>query len=127
MRDTANSESGMTILELVVALGILAGLLAMVSASIRPSIPTQVSNTERLAAFISKARTDAVLSGQTRLLHIGDGKVSTAGSALDGLNSALLAPLLRVSAGGTIILYSDGTTSVPVDAQALAPNGGAGT
>ena len=123
MTSVSNSQAGMTILELVVALGILAGLLAMVSASIRPSVPAQINDTERLAAFVAKARTDAVLTGQTRLLHIGDGKVSTAGSELDGLNSELLAPLLRISAGGTIILYSDGTTSAATDPLALAPVG----
>lgn len=124
MTGAANSQSGMTILELVVALGILAGLLTMVAASIRPALPQPGNDAKQLVAFIATARTDAILDGQARLLHIGDGRIWTTGAELAGLSPALLAPLRRSAPGGTIVLYADGTVSAPVDAQALPDGAG---
>lgn len=63
----------MTVLELVVVLGVVAGATAMAAAAI-PKLPSgEVSEAERLSAFVKDVRLEAVRSGQPLLLEIGQG------------------------------------------------------
>ena len=117
----ADPESGMTILELLVALSVLAGLLVMVSASIHAWGVSQTSDADRVTAFLVKARTDTILAGQARLLHVSATGLSVAGSELNGLSSSILGSILSGSTGRTIILFANGTISSPLDVETNEP------
>lgn len=85
----------MTVLELVVVLGIVAGATAMAAASM-PKLPSgQASAGERLTAFVHEARLAAVRSGQSLLLEIGPGAARSGERRIDWVASEL-----QVFAGG---------------------------
>src|SRR5262249_51338124 len=67
MSAALRTDAGVTILELVVALGILAGLLVAVSGSIPRHAPA--AETPSPATAVAKARVRAILSGQAQVLH----------------------------------------------------------
>lgn len=69
-------DAGFSVLELVVALGIAAGLLVVVAASLPrpPADPT--TDATAILAFVSAARNDAILSGEPGVLEIGPRSMS---------------------------------------------------
>jgi len=63
----------MTVLELLVVLGIVAGATAMAAASM-PKLPSaETSAATQIKAFVKQARLEAMRSGEPRLLEIGRG------------------------------------------------------
>jgi Tfp pilus assembly protein FimT len=63
----------MTVLELLVVLGIVAGATAMAAASI-PKLPrAEASASERVSGFVKEVRLEAMRSGRPLLLEIGHG------------------------------------------------------
>lgn len=61
----------MTVLELLVALGIVAGATAMAAGSLSGRPDADLKATDRLAAFVTEARLTAQRTGRPVLLEIG--------------------------------------------------------
>lgn len=85
----------MTVLELVVVLGVVAGATAMAAAAM-PKLPSgEVSAGDRLVAFVKDVRLEAMRSGQPLLLEIGQGSARASKRQINWAVSDL-----RVLAGG---------------------------
>lgn len=94
-------ESGATILELLVVLGIVAGLSAMAVSAIPRREGGHADLGSRIEAFIRDARFAAIASGEALVLEASSGLLEYGGRALawDGATAAIL-----VGAGGPAAL-----------------------
>jgi hypothetical protein len=98
----------MSILELIVALGILAGLLVVVAASVQPLHQDKPDAVQQLAEFVRKERAAAILSGEALVLHLGSSKARAGASELqwDGQAEGL-----ALAGEKSVVLYPDGSIS----------------
>lgn len=123
-------ESGATILELLVILGLVAGLSAMAAAAIPRRDDGQSDVGSRIEAFIRDARFAAIASGEALVLEASSGSLQYGGRVLawDGATAAVLVGAagpaalddrVLVAADGSIVgpalhlRLGDSTTRVP--------------
>jgi hypothetical protein len=98
----ASSDAGATMLELLIGLGLFAGLLVVTVSVIGPTAPLK-NESHAVASFISAARSDAILSGEAGALTVGP-----EGLAFGRKTLALAAPPVGTEAA-RLVLYPDGT------------------
>lgn len=103
----------MSVLELVVVLGIAAGLLVMVAASLpRPS--AEATDGAEIAAFLSEARTRVILLGETGALSVAERSMTFGDKRIDwGTDLAVTTNTGGMAAGYRLLLYPDGSYSGP--------------
>ena len=94
-----SSDAGATMLELLIGLGLFAGLLVVAVSVVGPASPAK-DERQAVASFIAAARSDAILSGEPGVLAAGPGGVSFAGKTI-GL--AVAPRPVR------LVIYPDGT------------------
>jgi len=107
----ANADAGLSVLELVVVLGVMAGLLVVVVSTFPRSADAKV-DAAALAAFVSEARSEVILSGETGVLTItpqsmtfGEREISWS----DGLTVTAVGAAAPVDY--RLVLYPDGSYS----------------
>jgi hypothetical protein len=115
------SDAGLTVLELVVALGITSGVVAMIVASLPRSRPTQEVVAVQIADFVAKVRKEAILSGRAQVLHVSAGSMSSDRDRLVwGADASAPIP----TRNDRLVLYPDGSVSggalsIDVEGEAL--------
>lgn len=70
------SDAGLSVLELVVGLGIVAGLLVVVGASLPRSPAHTQTDATAILAFVADARTEVILTGRAGVVNIGRQEMS---------------------------------------------------
>ncbi|MBI4924134.1 MAG: hypothetical protein HY834_20555 [Devosia nanyangense] len=109
------SDAGVTVLELVVALAIITGVLAMIATAIHPLRPSADSELIRLSRFVANARTDAILSGRAQLLKIAPRRMSYRAKQIEWAGDAKVEALgndtSQTNPEGAIVIYPDGSFS----------------
>lgn len=69
-------DAGFSVLELIVALGIAAGLLVVVAASLPRPPADAATDATAILAFVAAARNEVILTGQPGVLAIGPRSMS---------------------------------------------------
>lgn len=79
----------MTVLELFIVLGIVAGATTIVASSVPRVVPDTTGAGESLEAFVKAARLEAMRGGQTMLLEVGHGTAQYGNTRVDWPTSQL--------------------------------------
>ena len=110
----ARADAGVSVLELVVVLGVAAGLLVMVAASLpRPSAEPR-ADAAAIAAFLSEVRTQVILSGETGVLTVAQNSMTFDDQRIDwGTDLAVATSTAGMAAGYRLVVYPDGSYSGP--------------
>jgi Tfp pilus assembly protein FimT len=108
----SRTDAGISVLELVVVLGIAAGFLVMVAASLpRPTVEARI-DAAAIAAFLSEARTRVILSGEAGVLTVAQGSMTFGDKHIDwDTDLSVAASATRLSSDYRLIVYPDGSYS----------------
>lgn len=105
-------DAGFSVLELVVALGIAAGLLVVVAASLPRPAADAKTDAAAIAAFVSEARSSAVLSGSAGVLAIGTNSMAIGDKRIQWADDlSVTTATNNPAAEYRLILYPDGSYS----------------
>lgn len=105
------ADAGLSVLELVVVLGIVAGLLVVAAASLPKSFAPKV-DAAAVAAFVSDARSQVILSGKTSVLTIAPRSMTFGAHQLSwDADLAVTAAGKGLPAEYRLVLYPDGSYS----------------
>ncbi len=106
------ADAGFSVLELIVGLGIVAGLLVVVAASL-PRPPADVgTDATAVLAFVSEARTAVILSGEAGVLAIGPDSMSFGDGQIQwGPGLAVIAGPTAPAAPYRLLIDPDGSYS----------------
>lgn len=105
-------DAGFSVLELIVALGIAAGLLVVVAASLPRPPADATTDATAILAFVSAARTEAILTGNPGVLEIGPRSMSFGGRRIQwGAELAVTAGTAAPTAVNRVLVDPDGSYS----------------
>jgi Tfp pilus assembly protein FimT len=105
-------DAGFSVLELIVALGIAAGLLVVVAASLPRPAADAGADAAAIVAFVSEARSSAILSGTAAVLAIGSNSMTIGGKRIQWTDDLSVATSTKDPAAEyRLILYPDGSYS----------------
>lgn len=109
---TSRADAGMSVLELVVALGIAAGLLVVVAASLpRPAAETG-TGAKAIATFLSEARTRAILSGEAGAVTVARQSMVLGDKRIDwGSELFVATAAASLPTDYRLVIYPDGSYS----------------
>jgi hypothetical protein len=80
---TAPADAGMSALELVIALGVAAGLFVVIAGAMPRPPAEDGTDPKAIAAFLSEARSKAILSGVAALVEIKPGAMVSGDRRID--------------------------------------------
>lgn len=106
------NDAGFSVLELVVALGIAAGLLVVVAASLPRLAIDARTDPAAIVAFVSEARSGAILSGTASVLAIGSHSMKIGDKQIQWTDDLSVTTRSKDPAAEyRLILYPDGSYS----------------
>lgn len=109
-------ETGLTILEVLIALAILSLLVIAATSFIRLPLPVEPSSEEAFIAFVKEARLDVLRQGADQVLIITASDVQIGGKVLSWDPAVLAIRTDPPSPGAQdirLVFYADGTVSGP--------------
>jgi prepilin-type N-terminal cleavage/methylation domain-containing protein len=108
------SDSGLTLLEVLIGLVIMAAVAVVVSTSIRIVPPAQPSARETFLAFVNDVASDAKRTGEPQLLLIDSGRASVGAKAVTWAATDLSIDASPLTPNPIrVVLFPDGTVSSP--------------
>ncbi|OEO31857.1 hypothetical protein VW23_014365 [Devosia insulae DS-56] len=116
-------DAGFSVLELIVTLGIMAGLAVVVAASLPRAPADAITDAAAILSFVAEARTEVILTGEAGVLTIGQHSMSfgdkqiqwgpefavTTGAATSPASYRLLLDPDGSYSGATLYVRSPGT------------------